>query len=194
MSAVAIDHAAEFIKLVRDENEAKCIEYIDKYNDFYNIYVHSSSPLTCACVNGMDTVAYKLLDCGADINLSDDGWHSLMWACFQRHTNLALELIRRGANVNNVSQYGTTALRLACRYMCIDIAIALIKAGAHFVDIIDTHILCSDQKKIIQYVREVYRQQIMSVINDDTNDNALATSFRTTYAVGVVDMISEFII
>ncbi|AYV79103.1 MAG: hypothetical protein Faunusvirus2_50 [Faunusvirus sp.] len=162
---IAQDHAIEFIKRLHCGSETNCIEYIDKYNDFYNI-VH-------------------------------DRWHSLMYAIwyksnYEHNNNVITELIQRGANINFKSPSGKTPLSLACDYGCTDVAIILVKAGADFVDVIDTHIIFYNHQQVIQCIRNVYRERIISVIN--TGDNAIAISFKTTYVSGIINMISEFII
>ncbi|AYV79096.1 MAG: hypothetical protein Faunusvirus2_43 [Faunusvirus sp.] len=170
----AYDHARDFVDLFSLRDEMKCIEYIDKYNDFYNTNINA--------------------------------WTPLMYAIFYRKINVISKLIHKGADINYRTVYNRMPLMIACEYGTTEIVIMLIKAGAYFVghaghegheghaDILDTHIVKYNHFKIMQYIRDVYRQHIISVINDDISDNALAVSFRTTYASGVVDMISEFII
>ncbi|AYV79095.1 MAG: hypothetical protein Faunusvirus2_42 [Faunusvirus sp.] len=159
---IVTDHADEFVNLVRCGNEKECIEYINKYDDFYHTQI--------------------------------DGWNSIMYAIGYKHINVIKELIRKGINLNQKTRDGNTVLMLAYFYYSEDVVIMLIKAGADFINMINNYIVYSKHPKIIQCVREVYRQRIISVIDDDASDNAMAVSFRTTYASGVVDMISEFII
>ncbi|AYV79091.1 MAG: hypothetical protein Faunusvirus2_38 [Faunusvirus sp.] len=113
---------------------------------------------------------------------------------FKSNINVIAELVRKGANVNYETPGGNTPLKSACFNKYEDMAIMLIKMGAHFADIIDTHIVKYNNHKVIIYLRDLYQQRIKSVINDDTGDNALAVSFRTTYVSGIVDIVSEFII
>ncbi|AYV79478.1 MAG: hypothetical protein Faunusvirus16_12 [Faunusvirus sp.] len=118
-------------------------------------------------------------------------WSMLMWTINYRRKKLIIEFIRKGVDVNHKSQYGASALTAACVYDDYeDIVIMLIKAGAYFVDIIDTHIYKHEKTK--RYIREMYRQHIILVIN--SGDNAIAGSFKKTYVSGIIDMISEFII
>ncbi|AYV79671.1 MAG: hypothetical protein Faunusvirus35_10 [Faunusvirus sp.] len=158
----ALDHANEFMKLMQYKSDKECIEYINRYNDFYDVPVRR--------------------------------WNSLMHAIVFKRKNLVTELIRKGANVNYKSPSGKTCLALTCIYRYEDIVIILIEAGAFFVDIIDSYIVKYSCYQVIQYIRNVYRKRIISVINDDTSDNALAVSFKTVYVAGIIDMISEFII
>ncbi|AYV79092.1 MAG: hypothetical protein Faunusvirus2_39 [Faunusvirus sp.] len=163
---IAFKHANKFVDILLYQNETECIKYIDKYNNFYD---------------------EELIG----------GWNSLMFVIYYKRINIVKELILKGANVNYKNSEGTTALYIACRYGHEDIAIILIKAGAYFVNILDEldgYGIEYSCQQVIQYLRDLYRQQIISIINDDKDDNTMAISFRTTYAVEVVDIISEFII
>ncbi|AYV79080.1 MAG: hypothetical protein Faunusvirus2_27 [Faunusvirus sp.] len=191
-----IDHINEFIKLIREGDEIKCIEYIDKHNDFYNTIMGIWSPLTYACNYEKYKVVYKLLDVGADINLSVAGWSPLMYASYLGNINLGTELLKRGANINYKNSRGSSALSVACVYGRLKFAAMLITAGADFIDLnfYNMYDLCHKNGPIMQSIRDVYRKRILAVIDDDTCNNAMAASFRTTYAIELVDMISEFII
>ncbi|AYV79673.1 MAG: hypothetical protein Faunusvirus35_12, partial [Faunusvirus sp.] len=157
-------HADEFLKLLRIGNETDCIKYINKYNDFYDI------PIT--------------------LNRSN----SLICAIAFQYENIVTELIRMGANVNYKSVGNKTVLTLSCIYRRENIIIILIEAGALFVEFIDSHIVKYSCYQVIQYIRNVYRKQIISVIDDGSTNNAMAVSFKTTYVSGIIDIISEFII
>ncbi|AYV79672.1 MAG: hypothetical protein Faunusvirus35_11 [Faunusvirus sp.] len=123
-----------------------------------------------------------------------DGWSSLMRAIAFRRKNTVIELIRKGANVNYKSLGGSTCLELICIYKYENLAIILIEAGAIFVNIIDSHIVKYNCNQVIQHIKNVYRKQIISVIDSESTDNALAVSFKTVYVAGIIDIISEFII
>ena len=57
-----------------------------------------------------------LINAGAQINnLDSDGMTPLMWACCKKHTNVALYLIRAGANITYRCRDGLTALHEARR-------------------------------------------------------------------------------
>jgi ankyrin repeat protein len=163
----AYDHAIEFMNMMhstksRAIRDKECIEYINRYNDFYETPINR--------------------------------WSALMRAVAFKHKNTVTELIRKGADINYKSLGGHTSLALSCRYRQQDLAIILLEAGAIFVDIIDSHIVKHNCNQVIQYIRSVYRQRIISVINNESSDNALAASFKTTYVSGIIGMISEFII
>ncbi|AYV79094.1 MAG: hypothetical protein Faunusvirus2_41 [Faunusvirus sp.] len=189
----ALDHAETFINMIRYKTivEKECFEYIDKYNDFYNAYTPNGwSPLRYACFSNCEQIAYKLIGVGADINSCNDGKVSpLMWATINTNAKMVTELIRLGADVNYNSIHHNSALMIALNEQII---ITLIKAGAYFLDVIGIYTRY-DTPKVRQCIRDIYSQHIISVI-DAKDDNALAVSFRTTYAIGLVDIIGEFII
>ncbi|AYV79081.1 MAG: hypothetical protein Faunusvirus2_28 [Faunusvirus sp.] len=191
---IAIKHANEFKQLIHTESEIKCVEYIDKYNDFYDTIAGIWSPLTYACNYEKFKVVYKLLDVGADINLSVSGWNALMYVSYLGNIDVATELLRRGANINYKNSRYSSALSIACTYGRDQLAAILIKMGADFVELLDYYNICFKTVHIIQSIRDVYRQRIIAIIDGKSGDNAMAVSFRTTYAVGVVDIIAEFII
>ncbi|AYV79075.1 MAG: hypothetical protein Faunusvirus2_22 [Faunusvirus sp.] len=217
----AIDHANNLFGRMRQslsffdgkycDTEDACLDYIDTFssNNFHNIITNHWSLLSFACYLGFAKVAHRLMDCGADINQTCyDGWNPLMCSVGHCKTSLqirhdiAKELIRRGADVNYISgttsSIGFSALSVACSHQHEAMAITLIEAGAQFAYIMDSHIIFNNVPKIKQYIRDIYHEQIKAIINDKTIDkttyNAMAVSFRTTYAVELVGIIAEFII
>ncbi|AYV79067.1 MAG: hypothetical protein Faunusvirus2_14 [Faunusvirus sp.] len=183
----------EFLNFVTSGNEPACIEYIDKHKDFYNT-VCTWSPLAYACYNGLEQVADKLIDVGADVNLyCFDKYTPLILTCMTGQISLVKKLIEAGADVNMRSESGCAALSYVMRHATnSQIAILLIEAGAEFVERIDHYISIS--APVVIYIRSIYKKHILSVINDNDDDNAIATSFRTTYVPELVDMICEFIL
>ena len=57
------------------------------------------SPLMAAAAGNHSAVAYLLLDSGADVNQTEDGWTALMWAAQLGHHAMARLLIDRGARL-----------------------------------------------------------------------------------------------
>ncbi|AYV79118.1 MAG: hypothetical protein Faunusvirus2_65 [Faunusvirus sp.] len=195
--ATAIEHAQEFARLLRTRDETKCIKYIDEYNDFYDIAVNKDrnslyTPLTFACFYGLKQVALKLIHAGANVNLVSKIYTPLYCACgYYGDNNIVTELIRQGVDIN-YKYKKCSPLLLALTFEKLDIIITLIKAGANFLDIIDKHDHLT--QKIMLCIRDAYRLRIKSVIDDNTNDNAMAISFKTIYVSGIIDIISKFII
>ncbi|AYV79086.1 MAG: hypothetical protein Faunusvirus2_33 [Faunusvirus sp.] len=200
----AIEHSIEFAHLVRDQDDAKCVEYIDKYDDFYDIvwskiWGSLRTPLLYACYYSLEQTALKLIHRVKDINFTfPEHFTPLMCACcYYGNENTVAELVRKGADINAKCLH-YSALSLAYSYNKEHAAITLIKAGAEFADIINTDSTRYGNKQINQCIRDKYQQLILSIIDtertDESDDNAMAVSFRTTYAVGVVGIISDFII
>ncbi|AYV79076.1 MAG: hypothetical protein Faunusvirus2_23 [Faunusvirus sp.] len=193
------------------DTERTCLDYIDicGSSNFYNIMTNKWSLLSFACYIGYIKLALKLMHHGADINQTcEDGWSPLMCSVSNSTSNLQIrhnivkELIRRGVDVNyksiTPSSTGFSALSVACSHRNKSMAITLIRAGAKFDDIMYSHIHGNNLPEIEQCIKDIYHEQIIAVINaertDETGDNAMAISFRTTYAVELVGIIAEFII
>ena len=159
--SIANNHAGEFVSVIRHRGEIACLEYIDKYDDFYNIPVHN--------------------------------WSPIMYMIYDNYFKAVKILIKKGADVNHMTPDSMIALKVACAHGYVESAVMLIKAGASFVNIIDTHI--TGHKHIMLYVRYIYGRRIKAVMDDDSStDNMMAQCFRTTYVPEIVDMIAEFII
>ncbi|AYV79082.1 MAG: hypothetical protein Faunusvirus2_29 [Faunusvirus sp.] len=188
----AIDHANQFIQYANMRNEIECLKYIEKYSDFYDTTNGFSTPLSIACTRGLEQVVYKLIAKGVNVNLrTNSGYTPLHYAASFKN-NILNTLIKHGANLDD-DYNGMRAIMFAINTKCNGNVIILLKAGATFVDIIDSHISRGGYPDIIQCVRNVYRQRIRSII-DTNDDNTMAACFRTTYAIKLVDIISEFII
>ncbi len=78
-----------------------------------------------------DTVLL-LLDRGAELGHPDAHWDvtPLTWAAWRGNAPLGLALLERGATPDNVTTWGTTALHYAVQHDEIDLARALLDAGA----------------------------------------------------------------
>jgi ankyrin repeat protein len=73
----------------------------------------------------------KLLDEDVDLSAPQvDGMTALHWATWHDHTQTALELIERGANVAAKNRYGVAALSIACTNGNAALVERLLKAGA----------------------------------------------------------------
>lgn len=83
-----------------------------------------------AAWNGHGAAVRWLLDHGAVLNREDKKWNALHYAVFNGHTNLASELIQRGADVDARSPNGSTPLMLAAREGREDAAKVLLESGA----------------------------------------------------------------
>ena len=135
-----------------------------RLNDFENVY-----PLEIACKKS-PKMARELLEAGADPNVTDEYLHSspLIYALETNHDDrfsLAMELIRRGADINHVDDNKRTALN-AC------------------VEVLDTD---SDKAKedsmvLLQYLLE--NCDIPEVTKQSFNDPlSTAASYNNTDAI-----------
>ena len=79
-----------------------------------------------------EDVVRLLLDRGAELNVPDPHWEvtPLTWAVWRGNAALALELLARGSTPDNVTTWGTTALHYAVQHNEVDLARALLEAGA----------------------------------------------------------------
>lgn len=99
--------------------------------------VHATSgtlgvpPLFFACRYGHARVVRILIEFGADVDASSNGWSPLHEACHGQHVEVVNVLIGRGVNVNVATSYsGLTPLMQAARNGCMRLCEALLAAGA----------------------------------------------------------------
>jgi ankyrin repeat protein len=95
------------------------------------------TPLMEAAHRGNLATVRALLSGGADANAREaiGGQGALMWAIAQRHSAIAEELVRRGADVDAPSKAGFTPLMFAAQQGDVDSARILLKAGAKANDV-----------------------------------------------------------
>ncbi|AYV79532.1 MAG: hypothetical protein Faunusvirus20_15 [Faunusvirus sp.] len=199
------ERALEFSKLIEREDDAVCIEYIERYTDFYdceiNIYAGFNSPIIYACANNREPIVVALIKHGADVTKSTEtGCTILHYAALKGMNTVIKEILQRDTNknINLPALYNYTALSYACVVDNDEVAYELLKAGAEFMDVINckntglTMMLTSNMHKCTGHIREVYNTNILSVIN--SGDNVMATSFQKTYVPQLVNVICEFII
>ncbi len=94
------------------------------------------TPLALVCSERFDDegvrIAEVLLDAGADVDQGDFDLTPLLRACLRSQSELVALLLRRGANVHAVDEYGLSCLHLACLNGAFgkDIIPLLVQAGA----------------------------------------------------------------
>ncbi|AYV79589.1 MAG: hypothetical protein Faunusvirus25_7 [Faunusvirus sp.] len=244
-------HRDEFIKLVDTGDEDKCIEYINKYNDFYdtiydkwtswgitkiNILMHTCwrrlpkvaialigkkcnltyhddsrgySALTVASINQLHDVVAHIID-----NLSDtttrfystgSAISEMMYLCLNGNNNAnIIKMINKGYDIYYHSPYSksVTLFTTAVRYGNMDMAKKLIDIDIDFAEKIKIYygehkIDDNFYNRIVKYIndkRDAYKHTIIATMDDASPANALYQSFHTTYAVGLVDIICDFIL
>ncbi|XP_059148176.1 putative ankyrin repeat protein RF_0381 [Physella acuta] len=94
----------------------------------YLIQSTGKTALMLALENGREDMAFKLLSCGASVDVNNDnGYTALHFAVFKSSIEIVRHLIQAGCNVNDQSHDGDTPLMLARNK---DILNILIDAGA----------------------------------------------------------------
>ncbi|AYV79057.1 MAG: hypothetical protein Faunusvirus2_4 [Faunusvirus sp.] len=181
----------EFIILARSGHDNKCVDYINKHNIYLHKHINKYwSPLLLAIHYRLEQTILTLIRKGVDINESGiDGLTPLILACIMHMEFAVVELIKYGAKLETYAA-GTsnTALGYAITRNN-KIAKLLIDAGAQYTDI-NMH-----DDTIVAYIRDRYKMTMKNIINTDkSTDNALSSSFKTTYVPGIVDIVGEYII
>ncbi|AYV79521.1 MAG: hypothetical protein Faunusvirus20_4 [Faunusvirus sp.] len=194
------DMIVEFMDLFGDDT--KCLKYIDEHINFYDVKIQmrgwTATPFLYACNYGYEEVAIAMIYKGADIyNTCSFGYTPLILACSNGQSQLVKELIVRGVELNTRNDNHTkTALIAACdeyNIKCnIDIVQLLVKNGVDFAYMGNPEIRCDT--KYLEIFRRRYIHLILSVINDEHDDNAMAQCFKTTYVPQIISLISEFIL
>jgi hypothetical protein len=134
--------------IMSTECEAECLQYIDKYRDFYNTQVYfvdtwRASAIIFASYFRYDLVVLRLIANGADINITDSyGDTALIDSCYHGRYDVALKLIDRNANINIARCNKRTALSMLCsgpaNQQQLDVATALIDRGVD-INVFDGH-------------------------------------------------------
>ena len=89
------------------------------------------TPLYVACMKGLAGVVKQLLDCTADVDLTTSNWnkHPLLIACEKNFRDIAMMLLKHGANAN-VSEDKQTPLKLASEHGDVELVKQLLSCGA----------------------------------------------------------------
>jgi ankyrin repeat protein len=90
------------------------------------------APLEAAALQGRSDIVTMLLDAGADVNKVDAlGWTALLWAVFNAHQEVALQLLKAGANPwYQEKHFGFTPLYWAVNHGQLPVIEELMKRGA----------------------------------------------------------------
>ncbi|AYV79619.1 MAG: hypothetical protein Faunusvirus29_8 [Faunusvirus sp.] len=205
---IAYKHAEHFYELISaysviyPVDETACLNYIDKYSDFYDIKIgtcENSALLNAICLKMSNKIIFRLIDQKADVNTYNiSNITPLTAAVLSSDYTVITRLVDAGANINNDNPVPLLCSLYHNQY---SVATYLIDKGAHFNEYINIF----DDKRyfptnyeiftnIKNYIRLLYKQSIHNIINDKSVNNAMARCFATTYVPQLVDVICEFII
>ena len=127
-----------FFQAVLEDDDRGVLEGIRAGARLNQVNADGETPITVAAKRGYTRTVRILLDAGANADTRKAPLFAtaLYWAVVQGHTDIALLLIERGANVSIMTTERDSPLLAATRYNHTDIALALIQAGAriNFVD------------------------------------------------------------
>ena len=100
-----------------------------------------------------------LLDAGADVNKAHIVYHftPLMVSAYNGHTEIVRELIRRGADVNFITNKGDSAIENAAHVGHLEVVKVLIAAGAVITDGVFTHVIKNGHIAILKYLLTMIR-------------------------------------
>ena len=121
-----------FFQAVLEDDDRGVLEGIRAGARLNQTDVAGETPITAAAKRGYTRTVRILLDAGANADTRKAPLFAtaLYWAVVQGHTDIALLLIERGANVSIMTAERDSPLLAATRHNHTDIALALIQAGA----------------------------------------------------------------
>ncbi|AYV79720.1 MAG: hypothetical protein Faunusvirus42_5 [Faunusvirus sp.] len=239
-------HRDEFLKLVETNDEDKCIEYINKYNDFYDaIYsldtyggVVKRNILMYICINKLSRVAKALIDKKCDLTFQDEYEYTalmyassyglydvvayiidnsldmttrcnhklklseMMFLCYKRDNNANIvKMIDKGYDIYYKNDGDESLFTEAINNGRNQVVKKLIDIDTDFINGFNTYYnkriknaFYDDIMKYCAAKRDTIKCEIITTMNEASPTNALYQSFHTTYAVGLVDVICDFIL
>ncbi|OYU27424.1 MAG: hypothetical protein CFE41_11510 [Burkholderiales bacterium PBB2] len=114
------------------------------------------TPLMLAAIKGRLDWAKKLVARGAQIN--KEGWTPLHYACSGPDNGVALWLLSQGALLDARSPNGSTPLMMASRYGAMDLAEALLAAGA------DPSLRNAQELSALEFARAAERNKLVAAL------------------------------
>ncbi|AYV79747.1 MAG: hypothetical protein Faunusvirus45_7 [Faunusvirus sp.] len=185
-------------ELLYTASDDECIIHIDKLSDINITNICGSTLLMQSVIMGRIKIAEYLIKCGCDIDaVNHNNTTALMYACSYDRRDICQLLIKNNANVNMVNAHNKSAIIMAYWESSEDTVIDLLKSGAKFMDLftlLDHQSIMYDTGTIKYHLRDMYRDEIISVINTSDADNIIAHCFSKIYVPQIVDIISAFII
>ena len=115
----------------------KFVDYLIAYGVDVNFKAQNGmSALILASFEGNFAIAKKLLDAGADINITDEMERSVLDYVFlkgeisKKYIDLAKFFIKKGANLNNIDAIGVSTLSIQATYCHYDAVKVFVESGA----------------------------------------------------------------
>ncbi|AYV79251.1 MAG: hypothetical protein Faunusvirus6_29 [Faunusvirus sp.] len=188
------DFTDAFYNYCCEYSSNKCIELLEqtKYKYIDVKLEHNETPILSALWRCLDNVAQLLYDHGCDLTVVDGYGFTVLMCASRGNYNFVRTLLENHKNidVNATSLVRKTALDMALIRSEMDIAILLTKYGA---DIYNNHNINKDvHDKFRKNVHIIFKKHIIAEIDDP--QSVIYRSFQTTYAIGLVDIICDFII
>ncbi|AYV79654.1 MAG: hypothetical protein Faunusvirus33_8 [Faunusvirus sp.] len=193
------------------ENIIKCL--IDAGADV-NICNNSKyTPLMRLAIRNNIPLVLKILEHKGDVNLQNrHGNTAIAIAIYNRHEDIAIMMIKSKCDIELVNETKNTPIMLAFEYGMTKLAAQLIDSGCVLnglqltkinADSIDDYVIhklidrdfdvsaISTIPRFNTYIHNRYKTAIVDTINDTTS--IIGTSFKTTYAIQLVDVICSYI-
>ena len=104
--------------------------FVERGADLRSVNQNGEQALQLAAWQGQKKAVEWLLERGAPLNREGNNWGPLHYAVFNGHTELAKDLIARGAEVNAASPNGSTPLMMAAREGREELTKVLMESGA----------------------------------------------------------------
>ena len=119
------------VKTDEEYEEKQHLLQLLQLGDMDGVDDRGRTPLMIAIELGIISVAERLIECGADVNIKDeDGETALMYASKDGYIEVVKLLLEHGAVIDMKTEYGDTALMYASKDGYIEIVKLLLEHGA----------------------------------------------------------------
>ncbi|AYV79861.1 MAG: ankyrin repeat domain-containing protein 7-like isoform X2 [Faunusvirus sp.] len=186
-----------FLQTCFDMKENLILEMIKNGANIHALDKYNYGAMDSLCFRGHKQAAEKLIEMKYNLN-QKNGCNTtpLITAIYCDENDCALLLIKNGIDVNITNHMNETALQVACDKTIKNetIAIELIRHGAEFINIIDTHIAYNELDKLSAFIREIYNKQLSDVVAIKDANSAVDKCFGQFEMKHFVKLFCEYII
>ncbi|AYV79505.1 MAG: ankyrin [Faunusvirus sp.] len=174
------------------------------YNTINTKNKKGNTALIISSYQSSQTNMHELMKRGANVNTKNiRGESAFTIAMPKRFTHeMVPEMIKCGANIHEkysdgIHEYTSLIAHARAHESAV---LELISAGADFTEVFTFPKYWQDfvdyykSDKLFTLIAAKYKAEFIKTVNDDSVDNLLYKSFKTTCPWGIVDMICEFII